>query len=84
MRCVDLKVVARSRSGLLTRWTDRLKGGSAEWDGSPGWDGSVRMKDGLIGSWVCGVISPMDEVGRSVHGFMARSHRRVEGTKTMI
>ena len=73
--------MGRSRSGLLTRWTDRLKGGSAEWDGSPEWDGLVRMRDGSIGSWVHGAISPVDEVGRSVRdGF----HYCVEGTRTAI
>ena len=50
--------MGRSRSGLLTRWTNRLKGGSAEWDGLPEWDGSVRMRDGSISSWVRGAISP--------------------------
>ena len=28
----------------------------------------VRMRDGSIGSWVCGAISPVEEVGRSVRG----------------
>ena len=44
----------------------------------------VRIRDGLIGSWVRGAISPMDEVGQSVCEFMAWSHRRVEGTRTAI
>ena len=28
-----------------------------EWDGSPEWDGSVRIRDGSISSWVRGAIS---------------------------
>ena len=51
--------MGQSRSGLLTQWANRLKGWSAEWDGLSKWDGSVRMRDGLIGSWVCGAISPL-------------------------
>ena len=44
----------------------------------------VRIRDGSISLWVRGAISPMDEVGQSVHEFMVRSHRRVEGTRTAI
>ena len=32
-------------------------------------------RGGLIGSWVRGAISPVDEVGRSVGGFVAQSHQ---------
>ena len=45
---------------------------------------SVRMRDGLIDSWVRGAISLVDEVGRSVRGFVAWSHRRMEGTRTVF
>ena len=34
------------------------------------------MRDGSIGSWVCVAISPVDEVGRSVRGFVAISPSR--------
>ena len=34
---------------------------------------SVRMRDGLIGSWVRGTISPVDEVGRSIRGVISLS-----------
>ena len=34
------------------------------------------MRDGSIGSWVRVVISPVDEVGRSVRGFVAISPSR--------
>ena len=37
-----------------------------------------------MGRSVRGAISSVDEVGRSVRGFVARSHRRVEGMRTAI
>ena len=58
---VDLKVVARSRSGSLPGWSDLGVGCSWQFDwlrggsftglvtmrnGSAEWDGSVRMRDG--------------------------------------
>ena len=37
-----------------------------------------------MGRSVRGAISPVEEVGRLVRGFMVRSHRHVEGTRTAI
>ena len=56
-------------SGVGCSWrSDWLRGGSFTGsvtmrNGSAEWDGSVRMRDGSIGSWVRGVILPVDEVG---------------------
>ena len=49
-RWVDLKVVARSRSGSLTRWVDQFMGS---------WRDLTGGRGGSIGGWVRGAISPM-------------------------
>ena len=53
--------LASVRGGSIWRWWLNL--------------GVGHSLGGSIGSRVCGVISPVDEVGRSLGGFMARSRR---------
>ena len=52
----------RSRSGSLTGWVDRFVGS---------WRDLAGGRGGLIGGWVRGAISLVDEVGRLVGGFVA-------------